>query len=128
MRLPRRWFFRSLLHATLTSLLAAAVVGVPGAASGQGRRSASLEERLTFGLQARRPQEIDFVEAVVDTVERGRLPLKLVDRTFFWARERAPKQGGKFVRRPIIYFQPALLAQAGQLGITIRKDGESTAP
>lgn len=94
----------------------------PAAAQG-GSRSATLQERLTFGLQARRPQEIAFVEAVVDTVERGRLPLRLVDRTFFWAREKSAGRDGQLQRRPIIYFQPALQIQAKRLGITIRRNG-----
>lgn len=91
-------------------------------ASRGGVRTPTLEERLTLGLRARRPSEKAFIEAVVDTVNRGKLPLRLVDRTFFWARGRAPKQGGKYYRRPIIYFQPALRIQADRLRIKIRKN------
>ena len=102
-------------------LLPAAVDAQAGAS-----RTVSLKQRLTFGLQARRPSEKQFIDAVVDTVERGRLPVRLVDRTFFWARERAPKQAGKFARRPIIYFQPALTIQATRLRIDIRQDAPVT--
>lgn len=75
-----------------------------------------------MGLQVRRRSERRFIEAVVDTVNRGELSLRLVDRTFFWARSRAPKQAGKYYRRPIIYFQPALRIQAERLRIDIRRD------
>ena len=86
-----------------------------------GRRQASLEERLIFGLQARSPSDLRFVEAVVDTVNRRELPQQLVDRTFFWARNRTPQSAGHFVRRPFIYFRPALEIQASRLRIAIRK-------
>jgi len=86
-----------------------------------GRRQASLEERLIFGLQARRPADLRFVEAVADTVDRRELPQSLVDRTFFWARSRTPQQNGEFLRRPFIYFRPALEIQARRLRINIRK-------
>lgn len=117
--------FNSERRATLVAFLAIAIAGTQTPADAQGTREATLVERLTFGLQARRPQEIAFVEAVVDTVGRGKLPLSLVDRTFFWARKRAPSRGGEFLRRPIIYFQPALEIQAKRLGITIRRDGHN---
>ncbi|MEN1680934.1 MAG: hypothetical protein AAGJ46_15200 [Planctomycetota bacterium] len=91
-------------------------------ATAHAATEADLADRLKFGLQARRPQELAFVSAVVDTVNRGELPIRLVDRTFFWARDRAPKRGGKFLRRPIIYFTPALQIQADELGIEIRRN------
>lgn len=78
-----------------------------------------LRERLTFGLLARRPSELAFLEGVIFAVEEGRLSEKLVDRTFFWARRRAPIYAGEYLRRPIIYFQPALQIQADKLGIDL---------
>ncbi|TWT74679.1 hypothetical protein Pla123a_35030 [Posidoniimonas polymericola] len=91
-------------------------------AAQQGGKEPTFRERLVLGLQARRPSEVEFIDAVVDTVERGRLPRKLVDRTYFWARERSPVRNGKKSHRPIIYFQPALTIQAEKLGITIARD------
>lgn len=91
-------------------------------AAQQGGKEPTYRERLVFGLQARRPSEVEFVDAVVDTVERGQLPRKLVDRTYFWARERSPVRNGRKAHRPIIYFQPALTKQAEKLGITIARD------
>ena len=76
----------------------------------------SLEQRLVAGLQARRPSELVYIEAVVDTVNRGDLPQRLVDRLFFWARSRGSHH------RPIIYFQPGLDRVAARLKITIEPD------
>lgn len=113
--------FRTKLKAGFAAcLLAAAVLGLTPAVAQDGSQELTYKQRLVFGLQARRPTELDFVDAVVDTVNRGELPRKLVDRTFFWARDRSRKQGGKKARRPIIYFQPALSRQAEKLGIQIR--------
>ncbi|MEM6331199.1 MAG: hypothetical protein AAF790_13245 [Planctomycetota bacterium] len=105
-------------------LLAAAVLAAapttPIASAQTGVQQPTLKERLLFGLQARRPSEKRFIDAVVDTVERGELPLRLVDRTFFWARSRTPKRPTRRSRRAIIYFQPALTIQAQRLRINIR--------
>lgn len=88
----------------------------------QARRQPTLEERLIYGLEARRPSELDFIDAVVDTVHRGELPRTLVDRTFFWARQRTPDRSYRKRHRPIIYFQPALRIQAQRLRIDIREN------
>ncbi|MEM1303331.1 MAG: hypothetical protein AAGG46_00455 [Planctomycetota bacterium] len=85
----------------------------------QTAKTPTLRERLIFGLLARLPSELAFVDAVVEGVETGTVPAQLVDRTFFWARSKSPQRGGKFTRRPIIYFQPALEIQLDRLGIDI---------
>lgn len=127
---PSRLGLRAFAAAVLVTVLSAAPAmrAQTPTAGGGGSRTATLEQRLTFGLQARRPQEIAFVKAVVDTVGRGKLPVRLVDRTFFWARNRAPKVAGEFVRRPIIYFRPALLAQTNRLGIAVRANPAPPTP
>lgn len=86
-------------------------------------REPTFQQRLVAGLQARRPSELRFVQAVVDTVERGDMPQRLVDRFFFWARKRP--QRGVNTHRPIVYFQPALTIQARQLGIEIAANPSS---
>ncbi len=114
-----RFFYYSTGLLLLVTLLVA-----PGrAATGQnGSKELTYQDRLVFGLQARRPSEKEFIAAVVDTVNRGELPRKLVDRTFFWARQRSVQQGGRKPHRPIIYFQPSLTIQAEKLGIRIHKN------
>jgi hypothetical protein len=90
------------------------------------KREPTLRERLTIGLRASRPVELEYIDAVVDTVNRGELPEKVVDRMFFWARSRAPK--GDQSRRPIIYFQAGLTRVAEKMRVTIESDPEPPTP
>lgn len=105
----------------LAALLAAVLALGPGDAAAQTTDTEpTLRERLVFGLQVRRPSEFAFIDAVVDTVERGDLPERLVDRFFFYARQRT--QNRSRTRRPIIDFQFALSTAAERLRIEIRAD------
>lgn len=105
----------------LPTVAAAAVLllAFPSVAPSQTSRTPSLEQRLTLGLQVRLPSEKQFVTAVVDAVQQGKVSQRLVDNTFFWARQRTPQSGNRFTRRPIIYFQPALEIQLARLGVDI---------
>jgi len=73
---------------------------------------ASLETRLKKGLQARLPGENAFVDAVVEQVNAGRLPRKLVDSTYLWAVQRRQSY-------PFPCFQRALRIQAARLGLDL---------
>lgn len=110
----------------LTSLTLAACVAATSA-DGQtvDNRQPTLRERLVTGLQVRRPSEFAFIDAVVDTVDRGEMPERLVDRFLFWARKKAPH--ARDAHRPIVYFQPALTIQASKLKIAIRPTPPPTA-
>jgi hypothetical protein len=79
----------------------------------------TLHDRLVVGLEARIPSEIVYVDRVVALVDTGRLPERLVNETFFWARERAAIPRNGRLRRGIIYFQPAMTARAKRLGIIL---------
>ena len=114
---------RSLLRALLMALVAT-LGSPPLTAQTNEKREPTLQERLTLGLQARRPSELEFVEAVVDTVERGTLPEKVVNRMFFWARNRTKGSG----QRPIIYFQAGLIRVADQMKVTIKRDPVTVEP
>lgn len=118
-RLPKVLFI-AVLMAALTALTAASAV-----AQSVDNREPTLRERLVLGLQVRRPAEFAFIDAVIDTVNRGELPEKIVNRMFFWARGRAPK--GDEGRRAIIYFQAGLTRVADKLRIDIEADPEPTA-
>lgn len=112
-------------RAPLWALLLAAVASLwaPNSfAQTFDKREPTLRERLTLGLHARRPAEIEYIDAVVDTVNRGMLPEKVVNRMFFWARQHAPK--GDQSRRPIIYFQAGLDRVAKSMHIKIESDPE----
>lgn len=107
------------------ALLLAAVASLPAPdsfAQTHDKREPTLRERLTLGLHARRPAEIEYIDAVVDTVNRGMLPEKVVNRMFFWARQHGPK--GDQSRRPIIYFQAGLDRVAKSMHIKIESDPE----
>ncbi len=79
----------------------------------------TLRDRLVVGLQARLKSEVDFCDNVADKVNTGVLPQRLVDETFFWARQRAAsiRNGHKY--RPIVYFQPGLRARADKLHLSL---------
>jgi hypothetical protein len=83
------------------------------------RRPVSLRDRLVVGLQARLKSEVAFVEKVVQRVQTGQLPQRLVDQTFLWARDRAAASRGGRTRRPIIFFQPAMTARAKRLNVAL---------
>ena len=84
-----------------------------------GLRRVSLRDRLVVGLQARLKSEIAFVELVVAKVHAGRLPERVVDQTFFWARQHSGITRGDMTNRPIIYFQPAMRARAKRIGLLL---------
>jgi hypothetical protein len=79
----------------------------------------SLRDRLVVGLQARLKSEVAFVEDVAFRVRIGQIPQRVVDQTFFWARDRASVVRAGRTRRPIIYFRPAMTLRARLLGITL---------
>jgi hypothetical protein len=82
-------------------------------------RATTLRDRLVVGLQARLKSEVTFVDAVVMNVQNGHLPQRQVDETFFWARQRAALARDGRAHRPIIYFQPAMLARAKLLHVAL---------
>jgi hypothetical protein len=86
---------------------------------GRAQQVMSLRDRLVIGLQARLKSEVAFVELVVHKVNTGKLPQRLVDQTFFWARDRASVSRNGARRRPIIFFQPAMAARAKRIGVEL---------
>jgi hypothetical protein len=79
----------------------------------------TLRDRLVVGLQARLKSEVAFVELVVAKVRNGQLPQRLVDETFFWARQKAGEGTAGRKRRPIIFFEPAMRARARRIKIVL---------
>ena len=79
----------------------------------------TLRDRLVVGLQARLKSEVDFCDNVAEKVNSGAIPQRLVDETFFWARQRAAsiRNGHKY--RPIVYFQPGLRARLDKLHLAL---------
>lgn len=86
---------------------------------GKASQPVSLRDRLVVGLQARLKSEVNFCEVVAIRVNTGQLPQRLVDETFFWARQRAAAVRTGPNHRPIIYFQPAMRARASRLNVIL---------
>ncbi len=91
--------------------LLAALVLLVAAAPSVALELATLEERLEKDLRARRPQEFAFIDSVVEHVEKGKLPLSVVDSTYLWARTKQPI--------PFPYFERALRLRAEKLGVEL---------
>jgi hypothetical protein len=72
----------------------------------------SLKQALEKGLKARRPSEFTFIKLVVEKVEQGKLPSKMVERTFLWARDNKQPH-------PMPYFERALQIQAKKIGVNL---------
>jgi len=96
---------RSLLFAaSVAGVLSAPVPAIKARAEdvapaiGEEKPALTLESRLTTGLKARRPEDVEFVARV--------------DSTFLWAIRRGRSY-------PFPAFQRALRIQADRLGITI---------
>jgi hypothetical protein len=88
-------------------------------APGRAQQVVSLRDRLVVGLQARLDSEVEFVELVALQVRLGKLPQRIVDQTFFWARDRASISRNGNRRRPIIFFQPAMKLRAKRLRVEL---------
>ena len=121
-------FFRFsvvLWTALVMAALGTALTSLPSAAQqstnpqGSQGRQLSLRQQLTVGLRAFTKGDFDFIDKVVAAVDDGRLPRRLVDSTFLWARKRADRKSRSRSLRPMVYFQPALILRARQLRITI---------
>jgi hypothetical protein len=125
-RLFRRtlWAAVALVSAGLVSATAQTVgptsprVQPRGQSDRQGRQ-VSLYDQLRVGLKAYTKQDVEFIQLVVQKVDEGKLPRKLVDATFLWARNRYKDKPGAHQRRPIVYFQPALTLQARKIGVVL---------
>jgi hypothetical protein len=75
------------------------------------QRQVTLKDILAKELRARRPNEFRFIETVVEMVDQGELPLRMVRSSFLWARNRRPY--------PLVYFEQSLKRQAAAAGISI---------
>jgi len=87
-------------------------------ATNQGRKI-TLRDQLTSGLRATTKTDKAFIDQVVILVEQGKLPRRLVDGTFLWARDRAARRSPTRRLRPMVYFQPALVARAKRIGVQL---------
>jgi len=97
---PRAWI--------LVALLAVLAVGGTRTAAAQGLDAATIRA----GLRTANPNEEAYIVYVVTLRDQGRLPVRLVESTFQWARRKPSHK--KFQ-----YFKNALIVQAARIGITL---------
>ncbi|MCA9236338.1 MAG: hypothetical protein KDA44_12770 [Planctomycetales bacterium] len=108
-----------IVAARLQALQAPVTPHTIGSADNRSGRQVKLYDQLRVGLKARTKADLEFIDLVVLRVDQGKLPRKLVDSTFLWARNRYKTKPGSHRLRPIVYFQPALTLRAKQLGISL---------
>ncbi len=80
-------------------------------------RQVTLKDQLRVGLKAETKADFAFIDLVVLKVNQGKLPRKLVDSTFLWARNRYKTHPTSNQLRPMVYFQPALVIRAKAIGV-----------
>lgn len=102
------------------AFLATCLAGSLSVGQTTDQRQPTFREQLVLGLQVRRPSEFAYIDAVIDTVNRGELPAQLVTKVFAYSRH----QRNRRTRRPIIVFQPALEAVTAKLKIKVAPDPE----
>jgi hypothetical protein len=79
-------------------------------------RTASADEKLSaevmkIALHTSTAQEEGFIEYVLERVDKGTLPLKLVQSTFLWAKKKPVKK--------FFYFKEGLILRAAKQGIKL---------
>ncbi len=98
-------------RARLASL--ALIILALGIIAGSVRANSSALDAATIkaGLDTATPEEDGFIERVVGLTKQGKLPAKLVESTFQWARQ---KPDHKFQ-----YFKRGLILRARRIGIDL---------
>jgi hypothetical protein len=106
------------LAAPVRGQAAPAPIQADTARDGQGRQ-VGLRDQLRVGLKARTKADFAFIDMVVERVNQGKLPRKMVDSTFLWARNRARIRPTTHPLRPMVYFQPALVLRAKAIHVKL---------
>jgi len=97
------------MNRTLLSLVLAA--GLFVAWAGVARASVLDADQMKAALHTATPQESGFIDTVVARVDKGTLPLDLVQSTFLWAKKKPS--------RKFFYFRQALISRAADRGINL---------
>lgn len=101
----------SLSRRQLTLATAALALGCFMKAPTWGSTIAEFRDQLRLGLQARLPEEFQFIDRILQLVEQGHVPRDLVQSTFQWARKKRPY--------PFQFFKRGLIVRAARRGIVI---------
>jgi hypothetical protein len=103
--------FRLVVLLGIIASCGVAAAATPKAFDGGGVTGLDLKTQLEKGLKARRPVEFEYIDQIVQLVEQGQLPRKLVVSTYLWAQRRPWRQ--------LQYFQFALQARARGLNVDL---------
>jgi hypothetical protein len=95
---------RCLILAVMLALLSPAVART-------AQRSPLDAATMKVALHTATPQEDGFIDRVLAMVDKGTLPLDLVESTFLWARKKP--------RRKFFYFREGLILRAADRGIKV---------
>jgi hypothetical protein len=106
------------LAASLSGQQTPAPIKADSARNDQGRQ-VGLRDQLRVGLKAKTKGDFEFIDEVVERVNQGKLPRKMVDGTFLWARYRSRIRPTTHPLRPMVYFQPALVLRAKAIGVKL---------
>ncbi len=68
-------------------------------------------DTMKVALHTATPQENGFIDHVLKMVDKGKLPLDMVESTFLWAKKKPLKK--------FYYFREGLIRRAADAGITI---------
>ncbi len=109
----------ALLLVVLVSIVSISFARTGSIGSAAQGRQITLQTQLTVGLKAFTKADRKFVNNVVLLVKQGKLPRKVVDRTFLWARRRATEKSKSRNLRPMVYFRPGLAQQAKRFGLKL---------
>ncbi len=112
-----RWAFAGAL--LLGCLVLPSVAQQSTTPSGNQGRQVTLRDQLRVGLKAFTKADFAYIDKVVLQVKIGKLPRRVVDGTFLWARERATRKSRSRELRPMIYFRPALTMRAKRIGVKL---------
>jgi hypothetical protein len=111
-RLCRAIVLTTVSLATVSLTATSVQAQTTGATSVTPSKKITLQQRLEKGLKARRKSELKYIAEVVDLVEKGKLPEKVVDGAFFQSRRK---------RRPMQHFQFSLEARGKKLRLPTPK-------
>lgn len=119
--------YRNAVFALVFLFISVLMTATASAQKGTTKRLPTLEERLVFGLKARRASERAFIKRIVLMVNMGELKQKTVDESFFWVRNEMEKKKRKdpnakkhIDKYPFFYFEQVIKANAKRNGVIVK--------
>jgi hypothetical protein len=95
----------------LSLLVVLAVLTTPWARTAKAEDTELTADVMKIALHTATPQEEGFIESVLEKVDKGTLPLDMVQSTFLWAKKKP--------RKKFFYFREGLILRAAEHGIDL---------